>query len=101
MAHGFGTAISLGYRTSPNSSAVNAPTAASFLERIQRRAQRKERGNALDNLPEPPALVIGERLAAAPIRLPSWIAATFSRRSSTSARIAAAFAAKASERRSS
>jgi hypothetical protein len=96
MAHAFDTGDQARLSNEPQLFGCKC-TASGFLG-IQRRTQRKERGNGLDNLPEPPALVIAEPLAAAP---PSRSAATFSRRSSTSARIAAAFVANMSEHRSS
>jgi hypothetical protein len=89
MAHGFGAGDQARLSNEPQLFGCKCTDSGFLIERIQRRTQRKERGNALDNLSDPPALVIGDRLAAAP---PSRIAATFSRRSSTSARIAAAFA---------
>ena|SRR5271169_555876 len=70
MAHGFGTGNQARLSNEPQLFGCKCTDSGFLIERIQRRAQRKERGNARDNLPEPPALVIGERLAAAPIRLP-------------------------------
>jgi hypothetical protein len=98
MAHRFGTGDEARLSNEPLLCGCKCTDSGFLIERIQQSTQRKKRGNALDNLPEPPALVTGERLAAAPT---SRIAATFSRRSATSARIAAAFAANISERQSS
>jgi hypothetical protein len=83
MAHGFGAGDQARLSNEPQLFPCKCTDSGFLIERIQRRAQRRERGNALDNLPEPPALVTGERLAAAPT---SRIAATLSGRSSTRAR---------------
>jgi hypothetical protein len=70
MAHGFGTGDQARLSNEPQLFGCKCTDNGFLIERIQQRAQRKKRGNPLDDLPEPPALVIGKRLPTAPIRLP-------------------------------
>jgi hypothetical protein len=78
MAHGFGAGDQARFSNEFQLFGCNCADSGFLIERIQQKAQSKKCGNPLDDLPEPPALVIDERLGAAP---PSRIAATFSRRS--------------------
>jgi hypothetical protein len=66
MAHGFGAGDQARLSNEPQLFACKCTDSGFLIERIQRRSQRKKGGHPLDDLAEPPALVIGERLVAAP-----------------------------------